>query len=277
MPAEVGPTVRRRQLARQLKELRGGAGFASMDAAAAATGLSRATISRIESAKQVILPRTVRLLCQTYRADAGTLDALLGLAEDTADERTWYAGAPSWFRRYLVEESDATGISTYQAELVPDLLRTDDYDQAVRSASQPTDDDPDRPRQLAERRRRLTGKHPPKLHAILNEAVLHRQVGGPATIAAQLAHLVDVADRPNVTVQVLPFSSGAHPAMTGSFTMLLFPRGTDVTTVYAEVDSMGVYRDRPADVERHTWIFTRLRRAALNPAASRALIADRLN
>jgi transcriptional regulator with XRE-family HTH domain len=261
-------------LARQLKELRGAAGFGSMEAAAAATGLSRATISRIESAKQVILPRTVRVLCQVYRAEAA-LDTLLDLAEEAAAERMSSAGAPSWFQRYLAEESDATGISTYQSELVPDLLRTDDYDRAVLAAR--GDDDPGRPDRLARRQERLAGKHPPRLHVVLNEAVLLRQVGGPATIAAQLAHLLDAADRPNVTVQVLPFSAGAHPAMTGSFTMLVFPRGTDIATVYAEVDSHGVYRDRPADVERHTWIFQRLRRAALDPAASRALIADRLN
>lgn len=258
---DVGPAVRRRQLSRQLKELRVAAGFATMDAAAAATGLSRATISRIEAAKQVILPRTVRLLCQVYGIGSPALDQLLRLASEAGEDRAWeqeYHG-PEWLERYVSEESDATDIWTYQGELVPALLQTEDYARAVSP--------PEIAALTMDRQRRCaTGV----LHAVVNEAVLHRQVGGPRVLRAQLDHLREV----DATVQVLPFDAGAHPAMSGSFTMLGFPAGTEVATVFVELVDDGLYRDRPGDFERYGRIFTALRDAALDQDASRAFIED---
>jgi transcriptional regulator with XRE-family HTH domain len=256
-----------------LKELRIAAGFASMDSAAAATGLSRATISRIESAKQVILPRTIRLLGPIYGVGSPALDHLLRLAEEsTPHHDVDDVGVPEWYQRYLGEESDAIGLSTYQAECVPSLLRTADYDRAVRSAGSPglSAEELDLAVAAVVRRQdRLAGM---TFHAVLNEAVLHRQVGGPAVLAAQLDHLLAATDLPNVTIQVLPFTSGAHPAMAGAFTMLHFPPGTDVATVFVEVDDHGLYRDRPDHFERYSWIFDRLCGQALDPAASRVLL-----
>lgn len=279
MSEEVGPAVRRRQLARQLRELRTAAGFITMEAAAAATGLSRATISRIESAKQVILPRTVRLLCQIYGIGSPTLDHLLRLAEES-DDRGWQAEfadtVPSWFDRYVGEESDATEMWTYEAEFVPGLLQTDDYCRAVRTAAEPNVTASDAERSVAfraARQARLTARRPPKLYAVLNEAVLYRQVGGRAVMDAQLRHLIELAERPNITLQVLPFSAGAHPAMIGSFMMLRFPPSTGVATIFVEIDSGGLYRDRPADFERYTWVFGQLRDLSLSPERSLDLIA----
>ncbi|HEX5405204.1 MAG TPA: helix-turn-helix transcriptional regulator [Pseudonocardiaceae bacterium] len=275
MSEQVGPAVRRRQLSRQLHEARTAAGFATMDAAASATGLSRATISRIESAKQVILPRTVRLLCQIYGIGSPMLDQMLMLATESVDDHGWqaeFAGVvPDWFERYVGEESDATQLWVYGAECVPALLQTDDYCRAVRTAMFPRLNAEGLDRYVefrAARAARLAEKGAPKLHAIINEAVLRRQVGGRAVMREQLKHLVEVAAWPNITLQVLPFDSGAHPAMTGSFTMLHFPASTGVATVFVEVDSAGMYRDRPADFERYSWIFGQLRDDALAPDAS---------
>jgi transcriptional regulator with XRE-family HTH domain len=281
MSDEVGPAVRRRQLSRQLRELRTAAGFSTMDAAASATGLSRATISRIESAKQVILPRTVRLLCQIYGIGSPTLDRMLRLAEEAGDDRNWqseYAGTvPDWFERYVDEESDATEMWTYEAELVPGLLQTADYIRAVRLASEPDAGRDDLDRSVAfrvARQERLAAKRGPKLHAVISEAVLHRQVGGPEVMSAQLRHLLAMSERTNVTLQVLPFAAGAHAAMAGSFMMLRFPPSTGVATIFVEVDSHGLYRDKPAEFERYNWIFGRLRTQALDPARSLALLAS---
>ena len=281
MSDEVGPAVRRRQLSRQLRELRTAAGFTTMDAAASATGLSRATISRIESAKQVILPRTVRLLCQIYGIGSPTLDAMLRLAEEAGDDRNWqsaYAGTvPDWFERYVDEESDATEMWTYEAELVPGLLQTADYIRAVRLASEPDAGREDLDRAVAfrvARQERLTAKRGPKLHAVINEAVLHRQVGGPEVMSAQLRHLLAISERPNVTLQVLPFAVGAHAAMAGSFMILRFPPSTGVATIFVEVDSHGMYRDKPAEFDRYEWIFGRVRAQALDPATSRTLLSS---
>jgi transcriptional regulator with XRE-family HTH domain len=278
MPAEIGPVVRRRQLAMRLKELRTAAGFGTMDAAAAATGLSRATISRIESAKQVILPRTVRLLCHAYGIGSATMAELLHLAAVAGEDRGWqldHAGAvPDWFERYLGEEADATEIWTYAAETVPGLLQTDAYCRTVHAAAHPGADTDQHAALTAARGQRLVARHPPALHVVLNEAVLHRQVGGPDTTAGQLAQLLELAGQPAITLQVLPFAAGAHPAMSGGFTVLRFPPSTGVATVYTEVDSFGFYRDRPADIDRHTWLFTALREAALPAEESRALLAN---
>jgi transcriptional regulator with XRE-family HTH domain len=278
MSEEVGPAVRRRQLSRQLRELRTAAGFATMEEAAAATGLSRATISRVESAKQVILPRTVRLLCQIYGIGSPTLDHLLRLAEES-DERGWQADyadtVPSWFDRYVGEESDATEMWTYEAEFVPGLLQTDDYCRAVHAAAEQKPAATDTERAVAfraARQARLSAKRPPKLHAVINEAVLYRQVGGRAVMEEQLRHLAAFAQRPNITLQVLPFSAGAHPAMIGSFMMLRFPPSTGVATIFVEVDSGGLYRDRPTDLDRYTWVFRQLRELALDPAQTLDLI-----
>jgi transcriptional regulator with XRE-family HTH domain len=263
MSEEVGPAIRRRQLSRQLREARMAAGFATMDAAASATGLSRATISRIESAKQVILPRTVRLLCQIYGIGSPTLDQMLKLASEAADDRGWqadFAGVvPDWFERFVSEESDATEMSIYAAELVPSLLQTDDYCRAVRAASAKQISEDELNRYVEFRAARAARLAKTKLHVVLNEAVLRRQVGSPAIMRDQLNHLVEIADRPNVSLQILPFTSGAHPAMTGSFTMLHFPASTGVATVFVEVDDCGLYRDRPADFQRYSWIFGQLK------------------
>jgi hypothetical protein len=118
----------------------------------------------------------------------------------------------------------------------------------------------------------LDRETPPKLHVVLNEAVLRRQVGGVKVMREQLAHLVEMAKRPNVTVQVLPFRAGAHPAMTSSFIVLHFPAGSGDPTIFVEVDSGALYPDRPADFERYTWMFGRLGDLALSSARSVALV-----
>jgi transcriptional regulator with XRE-family HTH domain len=278
MPAEPGPAVRRRQLGRQLRDMRIAAGLATMEAAAQQTGLSRATISRIESAKQTILPRTVRLLCHAYGIGSPIRDYLLRLAEES-DDRGWLVAysdtVPDWFNRYAGEESDASEIWAYQAEFVPGLLQTDGYCRAVTEASGPerAEEDLDRLVEFRqERQERVTGPGAPKLLAVVNEGALRRVVGSPAIMSAQLEHLVTLAGRRNVTLQVLPFSAGAHPAMTNSFTMLHFPPEVGVATIYVEVDGGALYPDRPADFERYSWVFGRLRELALSPRKSADLL-----
>jgi hypothetical protein len=108
---------------------------------------------------------------------------------------------------------------------------------------------------------------------VVNEAALRRHVGGRAVMREQLRHLGELAKRPNVVVQVLPFSAGAHPAMTGSFIMLHFPAANGEPTIFVEVDSGALYPDRPADFDRYTWMFDQLRDLALSPAKSMALVS----
>ncbi|MFC4854921.1 helix-turn-helix domain-containing protein [Actinophytocola glycyrrhizae] len=279
MTTEPGPATRRRQLGRQLRELRLAAGIRTMAAAATRSGLSRATISRIESAKQTILPRTVRLLCQTYGIGAPLIDHLAKLAAESED-RGWLLAysdtMPNWFERFVGEEAEATEIWTYEAEFVPGLLQTADYCRAVSAVSSPdvVDEEVDRRVDFRLARQKLLERAtPPQLRVVVNEAVLRRHVGETAVMREQLRHLGEMAKRPNITVQVLPFSAGAHPAMTSSFTMLHFPADGGEPTILVEVDSGALYPDRPADFERYTWMFGRLRDLALSPAESMALVS----
>ena len=279
MSTEPGPATRRRQLGRQLRDLRLAAGIRTMEAAAEKSGLSRATISRIESAKQTILPRTVRLLCQTYGVGAPLIDHLAKLAAES-DDRGWLLAysdtVPNWFERFVGEEAEAKEIWTYEAEFVPGLLQTADYCRAVSSVSSPDVDEEEVDRRVdfrLARQKFLDRATPPQLNVVVNEAVLLRRVGGTAVMREQLRHLREMADRPNIVVEVLPFSAGAHPAMTSPFTMLHFPADGGEPTILVEVDSGALYPDRPSDHERYTWMFGQLRDLALSPARSKALIS----
>ncbi len=124
------------------------------------------------------------------------------------------------------------------------------------------------------RQERLTGEDPPKVWAVLNEAVIRRTVGGAATMHAQLQHIAEMADMAHVTVQVLPFRAGAHPAMDGSFIVLGFPEPTDPDVVYLESQAGSLYLERPPEVGRYAAIFSHLIAKALDPDESRSLIAQ---
>lgn len=279
MTTEPGPATRRRQLGRQLRDLRLAAGLRTMESAATRSGLSRATISRIESAKQTILPRTVRLLCQTYGVGAPMIDHLAKLAAESED-RGWLLAysdtMPNWFERFVGEEAEASEIWTYEAEFVPGLLQTAEYCRAVSTASSPASNEEEVDRRVEfrmARQKRLERASPPQLKVVVNEAVLLRRVGGVAVMREQLGHLSELADRPNIEIQVLPFGAGAHPAMTGSFTALHFPASGGEPTILVEVDSGALYPDRPTDFERYTWMFGQLRDLALSPAKSMTLLS----
>ena len=125
-----------------------------------------------------------------------------------------------------------------------------------------------------ERQKRLTAPDAPSLWVILGEGVLHRQVGGTAVMRDQLAYIAQMAGRPNVTVQVLPFIAGAHPAMLGSYTLMRFPDPADKDVVYLEAETSALYLEKPEDVSRYSLMIDYLRAQALGPAESRALIAQ---
>lgn len=250
-----------------------------MEAAAERSGLSRATISRIESAKQTILPKTVRLLCQAYGIGAPMIDHLARLAEESED-RGWLVAysdtVPDWFERYAGEEAEASEIWTYEAEYVPGLLQTADYCRAVRVANSADVPAADVERSVdlrMARQRRLDDPGSVRLRAVVSEGALRRQVGGRDVMRAQLEHIVTMATKPAVTVQVLPFSAGEHPAMTGAFSVLHFSDTTAQPTIFVEVDSGAVYPDRPTDLDRYTWVFSRLTDLALSPDESAGLVS----
>jgi hypothetical protein len=156
--------------------------------------------------------------------------------------------------------------------LVPGLLQTEDYARAViaqmrmdLSAAQVEDLVKVR---LQRQVTRLDGEHPTKLWAILDEAVLHRTIGSPSVMAGQLRHLLTASDQPNINVQLLPFSLGAHPGLYGPFVILTFPSQTP-DLVWLENPKNSVYLEASTDVENYWDIFDQLRACALSPSDTR--------
>jgi hypothetical protein len=138
-----------------------------------------------------------------------------------------YSGAiPEWFQFHVGLEAAASAMQEYNAELVTGLLQTEPYVRAVMAVAMRSDTGDEMVRQVAvrtERQKRLTAPDPSALWVVLGEVVLHRQVGGAEVMREQLAHIAEVVGRGTVTVQVLPYTAGAHPAILGSFTLMQFP------------------------------------------------------
>jgi hypothetical protein len=177
---------------------------------------------------------------------------------------------PHWFADYLGMETVATEVWTYESEPFPGLLQTEEYARAVVPA-----DHAERVTKLrATRQKRLVDENPLILRVVLNEAVLCRVVGGPGVMRRQIRHVIDTAALPNVTVQVLPFSVGFHPAMTGSFTALRFPEVPMMNTVYVNIQGGALYVEKPPDVERYTATFERLAELALDEARTIPLLEE---
>ena len=279
MPAHMR-TVGSRRLVIELKQFREQAGLTG-EQVAEQMGWSVAKVYRIEGDRVRVLPRDVARLLKLYGIGGEQAGTVLELARMARVKDWWhqYSGAiPEWFQFYVGLEAAASAMQEYNAELVTGLLQTEAYARAVMAAAMRADtDDQEIERQVAvrlERQKRLTAPDAPALWAVMNEAVLHRQVGGPAVMSAQLAHIGQLAARPSITVQVLPFTAGAHPAMLGSFTVMQFPDPADRDVVYLEAETGALYLDKPADVRRYSLMIDYLRAQALGPAESRALIAE---
>jgi len=277
MPAHMR-TVGSRRLVIELKQSREAAGLTG-EQVAEQMGWSVAKVYRIEGDKVRVLARDVARLLKLYGITGGQADAVLELARMARVKDWWhqYSGAiPEWFQFYVGLEAAASAMQEYNAELITGLLQTEAYARAVMAAAMRANGEEEIDRQIAvrlERQKRLTATDAPALWAVMNEAVLHRQVGGPQVMAAQLAHIGQLAARPGVTVQVLPFTAGAHPAMLGSFTLMQFPDPADRDVVYLEAETGALYQEKPEDVRRYSLMIDYLRAQALGPAESRALIA----
>lgn len=274
------PTARRWQLGQELRRLRETAGVTPA-AAAKEIRTSGSTLSRIESGKQGIRPAYVTVLSLLYDVDTDTRERLVSLAE-AAGQPEWHTalsrGMPDWFRLFLGYEASASSLASYSAELVPGLLQTPAYIRAVfavgHAAPAHNDSGPGPAFELRRGRQDLVlGADPTPLHVVLNEAVLHRAVGGPDVMRGQLMHLADMADHPTTTVQVLPFDIGAHPAMDGSFTVLGFTNEwAAMSRVYLENGRGADLLDADADLDRYRWIFAQVSRLAHSPEKSRDLL-----
>jgi hypothetical protein len=184
---------------------------------------------------------------------------------------------PEEYTTYISFESEARSVRNYESLFVPGLLQTEGYTRAVVTASLPYASDGEiqqRVETRAQRQAFITKDDPLKLWAIVDEAVLHREVGGTEVMAEQLRYLLDMTSQPHITFQVLPYKVGAHPGMHGAFAVMDFPDAADPALVYIENMAGALYLEKEADVRRYTEMFDQLRAAALNVADSRRLVGS---
>ncbi|MBD0839182.1 helix-turn-helix domain-containing protein [Streptomyces sp. TRM68416] len=281
MPTVKPSTVLGRQLGEELRKFREAAGV-SMAHAAEALDCTKGKISRIENGHVPVRTPDLIALMQAYGVEEPTsrerLAALARRANRRRREGWWHRYASVLSDTYVDQiemESICESIRTYQVQLVPGLLQTAGYGRAVTVASRAwqTPEEIDRFVQVRlARQERLTGETPIEYWAVLAEGVLHQQVGGPKVMSAQLDHLAAMAQRPNVTIQVLPFSRGAHSGMFGPYLLLSFPQLAALDLVLTETPTGNIWMEREAEVTSYRRLFDDARMAALPPTESLALI-----
>jgi transcriptional regulator with XRE-family HTH domain len=275
-------TVRSRRLTLELKHFREQAGLTG-EQVAEPMGWSVAKVYRMEGDKVRILVRDVQRLLTLYQVTGAQADAVLELARQARVKDWWhqYSGAiPEWFQFYVGLEAAASAMHGYDSELVPGLLQTEDYVRAIMSTAPAPETDEDIERQILvrmERQKRLVAPDAPDLWVVLNEGVIRRTVGGAKVMREQLTRLVEISKLGNVTLQVLTYDAGAHPAMHGSFKVMQFPDPADPDVVYVEAQTGALYLEKPEDVGRYSLMFDHLRAQALSTEASRDLMAQLAN
>lgn len=272
MVVDRSPTVRRRRLGIELRRLRETAGLMIEDVA---THLecSSSKVSRIETGKAVPRVRDVRDMLELYDVTDTQSDLLLTIVRE-AQQKGWWTDyedvLPAAFETYVGLEADAASLRTFQHH-VHGLLQTEEYARAMlRGAHLSDSEGVERLVALRMRRQEMLSKptNPIELWAVIDEAALHRRMGGTGVMRGQLHHLVEMAEQPNVTLQVLPFAKGAHAGVIGAFTLIEFPDPTDNDVVYVDSPAGNIYLEKDKDLRRYTLVFDHLRAAALPPDES---------
>jgi transcriptional regulator with XRE-family HTH domain len=269
-------TVQQRRLARTLRHLREGAGL-TIEQVADKLEMSPSTISRMETAQVGVRPRDVRALLEIYQVSEAHHAQLLELARKSRQQPWWYEYREVPTAALVGYESNATFIQQYSALVLPGLLQIREYASAVIRAIRHDAMDYEAEQRLRFRMQRqelLTHKGGPDLWIILDEATLHRPIGGPAVMRKQLQRLIEAAALPNVTLQVLPFSVGPHTGMDGEFTILTFSDPADPDLVFIENSGGDLYLEDTDTTKRYRQIFSHLQAAALNPVESVRALTD---
>jgi hypothetical protein len=254
-------------------------------AAAARLEWSEAKIWRIETGQTSLRSLDVEAMCRIYGAPGDLTEGLMGLAKETKARGWWHAygdAIPEYFDVYVGLEEAASHIASYESELVPGLLQTEDYARAVIRAGEPGVDDAEIEQRVDVRMARqalLTRvTNPPGLQVVLNEAILHRPIGGDKVMARQLERLIEAGALPTVSLRVMPFGAGLHHGvMSGPFVILRFPlngngQDTEPPTVYVDGFTGALYLEKPREVNRYDTAFTDIWVSALDEKGSQELI-----
>ncbi len=282
-----GPVVPRRRLGAELRTLRDQAGL-TIEEVAKELECSISKVSRLETGQGIPKGRDVRDLLDCYGVtDQPKRDRLMRWVRDGQRQGWWHVYSdvlapdpqnpliPDNLSRYVALEQDASEVRSFETILVHGLLQTEDYARAVLSTA--TTADREAINRLVELRMRrqdrlYVDEDPLAVHVVLDEAVLHRPIGGELVMRAQLKRLLADAQRPNITIQVLPFSIGAHRAMDGSFEMLAFADSDDNDLVYVESHLSQLYLEKEHDVEVYAQIFDALVDLCLSAEQSTSLV-----
>lgn len=275
-----GPVVRRRKLGEELRSLRHASGLTSQQAAAL-LGWHQSKVSRIETGASGVSPADVNRLLDAYAVDDPQLRTLLSALAGSADGRDtgwWHAYRgliPPQYRDFIALESQAETARTLETSVVPGLLQTADYARAVTESS--LDGMPEAQLDaLVEvrlaRQSVLLCEAPLRLTAVLDEAVLRREVGGRGAMRAQLAHLAEMSELPHVQIQLLPFSVGGYIGLTGPFVIFSFPTTSALDVVVLDHLTRSHYLERKEDLEAYGSAFRTMQAHALSPERSLDLI-----
>ncbi|BAC72361.1 XRE family transcriptional regulator [Streptomyces avermitilis] len=260
---------------RRLRESRG----ITREAAGYSIRASESKISRMELGRVSFKTRDVEDLLTLYGiTDDSERTSLLSLAKEANVAGWWHSYSdvlPSWFPTYVGLEGAAHLIRSYEVQFVHGLLQTEAYAHAVVARGMQGASAADIDRRVAlrlERQKYLAAKSAPEFHVVLDEAALRRPYGDRTVMRGQLQHLIDISERPNVRLQVTPFSFGGHSGESGSFTILSFPESDLSDVVYLEQLTSALYLDKREDVTQYEGALKQLQQDSPGPAESRDLL-----
>lgn len=241
--------------------------------------VSQSKISRLENGRRSISQRDVRDLCGVYEVgDHRVVESLMQMAKESRQQGWWHAFGDIPYSVYIGLETDAASLRIYEPQIVPGLLQTQGYAEAVIAGALPEATQAEVEKRVQVRMRRQqrisTPKSPLRLWVVLDESALRRVVSGRQTMIEQLEHLIELSQLPHVTVQVMPFELGAHPGVNGQYAILEFPDTADSTVVYLEGVTSDLYLEKANDVHSYSVMYEHLRAQALNADQSRDFIAS---
>lgn len=269
-------TVRQRELGRRLRQLRYQHGLTIEDVAGQLL-CSATKVSRLETGMRRPSLRDVRDLCALYDLDDQTSTELMNLARGAREQGWWTQYVDVSFEPYIGLEAEATAITCYSMYYVPGLLQTEQYARALIKAIAPRIEPEVYEQRVEVRLRRqqlLEQEDRPRYRVLLDEAVLHRRVGGTQVMYAQLSKILEAEKKDQAAVQIIPFDVGAHAAQDSNFVLLEFDEPSVSPVIYVEGLTGSRYIDREADVDRYREAVERLRDSALNQHESKHRINE---
>src|SRR5712691_4376216 len=264
--AEAGPTVRQRELAGRLRTLRNELEL-TVDQVASELLCSATKISRIETAKRRASLRDVRDLCRIYRVSEETAAELMDLARQAREPGCYAQYEDLDLAPYIGMEQAATAITYFSMYYIHGLLQTEAYARAIIKAITPKMEPKvydDRVEARMRRQELLEQSTQPRFRSLMDEGALRREVGGPKVMSEQLTKLLQVASEEKATIQVIPFSAGAHASADGNFSLLEFANSDVPDLIYVEGLTSHLYQERPGEIRRYREALEYLRDAALN-------------